>query len=474
MTENFLSNEKKLIKLLIKDLSDILQVDVKELAVIEERIDKIILLNKGKSLEVFLNAYYSSLENEMITLFDKKITPAIEFGIKNDYFTFIGYGGSYNGDFNSKEIDENTYFSFDSISKILVSVIVMLWLRDGNFTFDSSINSYNPEFMMDASIEDILKFTALIRTDKRIDNLSKAETIEILKRCKEDIKEKECYKNFYQYNDIGYMILRLSMPDFLERLDELVDVIDKDNVTYKNIDNINNITGGKLGEEYITPDTKGRDILFPGHTGLYGNLRGLLNLFKDIFYTNKILTNEEKELLLRQPYIDPIVYDKDGNQVVGKNNSLQYMAKVAGVYRKPLGIISTNYNKLASCDLANLTTDKALASAGTCGSWVMGDELSYHNKFGTYIGGILTNPYSYVNIGEYPDKQNIIPNTGLIVNPKGIILGYQAKLNPYKELIAEYGILLELLTEYIKNTDIDFNLEKKYILIKRLKRTSKE
>ena len=310
----------------------------------------------------------------------------------------------------------------------------------------------------------------MIQTEKRIDNLSKEETIAILKNVRENIKEKNMYKNYYQYNDIGYMILRLSVPDFLDRLDELLMSIDKNNLTYKNIENIYNITGGKFGEEYITPDTKGRGILFPGHTGVYGNIEGLLNLFDNIFYNNKILTLEERETLLRQPYIDPVVYNKAGKQMVGKNNSLQYMAKVAGVYRKPLNIKDINYNKLASCDLASLTTDMALASAGTCGSWVMGDNLSSDNQFGSYVGGILTNPYSYVNVGKYPDTINMIDGTELIVNQNGVILGYSGKLNHYKEVICEYGILLELLTEYIKSTDINVTLGKKYKLVKRLEK----
>ena len=32
----------------------------------------------------------------------------------------------------------------------------------------------------------------------------------------------------------------------------------------------------------------------------------------------------------------------------------------------------------------------------------MGDDLSYQNKFGTYVGGILTNPYSY-STGQFID-----------------------------------------------------------------------
>lgn len=69
------------------------------------------------------------------------------------------------------------------------------------------------------------------------------------------------------------------------------------------------------------------------------------------------------------------------------------MAKIADIYRKPTGITDISYNKLASCDMSSLTTILASSSTGTCGSWVVGDDLSHQNKFGTYIGGLLTNPY---------------------------------------------------------------------------------
>lgn len=461
MENHFLSTEKQNIKKLIKDLSIVLNTDIDTLAFLEEKLDLIIL--KSNKLEDLLENYFSLLENEMITLIERRLTPAFQFGIKNKYFTFKGYYGKINATPTARDIDENTYFSFDSISKILTSIITMMMIRDGNVTINSSVNSYNTNFNMDASIESILKFTAMIQTDKRIDNLSREETIGILKNVKENILEKSKYKNYYQYNDLGYMILRLSIKDFLERLDIVLNIIDPYNLTYKNIENKDLITGGKLNYEYITPDTKGRGIPFPGHTGLYGNIEGLLNLFNKIFYTNDILTKEELELLLKQPYDDSTTYTKLGNVATSKNGSTLYMAKVAGIYRKPNNIVDSNYDKMASCDFSNLTTDKAMASAGTCGSWVMGDDLSYQGLFGNYVGGILTNPYSYIKEGKYKGSNNTVLNTNLTFNENGVIIGYSSKLNPYKNIIAKYGILLELLTEYIKNTYKEEFLDNKHI-----------
>lgn len=470
MTNLPYSDRKKYISTLLKQLSKSLNININYLTPIKEKLEIIILSNN--TLEDILTNYFSLLENEMVTLICKKITPGFQFGIKNNYFTFIGYQGTACIGNEPRVIDENTYFSFDSISKILTSVVTMMMIRDGKVTLEDPIYRINPEFNLNASIESIFKFTAMIQTERRIDNLSREETIEILKRVRENVIEKNTYKNYYQYNDIGYMILRLSIPDFLERLDTILNIIDPDNLTYKNIENKQLITGGRLGLEYMTPDTKGRDILFPGHTGLYGNIEGLLNLFKKIFFTNDFLTKEELERLLKVPYNNPNVYNKDGSRAISKNGSPQYMAKVGGIYRTPTNILESKFSKMASCDFSELTTNKARASAGTCGSWVMGDNLSYQGYFDTYVGGILTNPYSYVNIGKYPDTRNIIPNTNLVVNQNGVILGYSGMLNHYKEIIAEYGIILELLTEYIKNTYKDKTINNKHTTyIRQLKKS---
>ena len=126
------------------------------------------------------------------------------------------------------------------------------------------------------------------------------------------------------------------------------------------------------------------------------------------------------------------------------------MAKIAGIYRKPNGITSPDYSKMASCDISEISTDNAKASTGTSGAWTVYDNIE---NFGSYVGGLLTNPYSYVKKDFYENSRNEIPNTNLTVNQNGVILGYQTKLNYYKDLITKYGLLLELLTKYIEKED---------------------
>lgn len=467
MTKYLLLSEQKKIDELVNLLALKLNQDPNNLNNIKEHFTTIIKENKDSNIEDILNTYSNYLEKELKPLLTEKYTPGIQIGLQNNNFKIVEYGGKFNGT-SIKEITPDTLFSFDSISKILISLIITEEIRNKKVKWDTKVNEYNKDFELDATIESIIKFTSLIRTEKRIDNLETKETIEILKKCKELLEEKEQYKSFYEYSDIGYMILRLSIPEFLTKLDILLSKIDNKNLTYDWINKKKNITGGKIESEYITPDPKGKRIIFPGHTGIYGNITGLLNLFEKTFHTGHIITNKEINYLLQQPYQDPIVYSKDGNQLLGKNKSPQYMAKIAGIYRKPTGITDPNYNKLASCDMSHLTTDEAIASVGTCGSWAVTDNLEYEDKFGHYIGGLLTNPYSFVEQGYYPETKNNIPNTNLTVNQKGIILGYQSALNPYKELITEYGLLLELLTQYLKETDKKCLSNKKHQLTKKI------
>lgn len=460
--------EKERINLLIQELAKKLNQDGETLQPIGEEFSRILQETRDSSIEEILNVYFSSLQEKMKLLLEEKITPAVQFGLQNRSFSVIGYGGRQNGDTNSKDITENTFFSFDSISKLPVSALTMQEVRKEKHGLGTRIQELDNSFALDSTIESILKFTAMIRTEKRLDYLPLDETIALLKRCRENLTEKAQYRNFYQYNDIGYMILRFAIHDFLKKMDRLLATIDTDNLTYHWEMEKDKITGGKIGEEYITPDPKGRDILLPGHTGLYGNITGLMKLFETILNQETILSAFELDSLLAQPYVDPVVYDKSGKQLVGKNQSLQYTAKIAGIYRLPKGICSSYYSKMDSCDMSHLTTDSAKASAGTCGSWAITDNLSYQGHFGTYTGGLLTNPYSYVEQGNYPEDKNMVPNTNLVVNAKGIILGYQTKLNQYKELITQYGLLLELITEYINQADRDVLVKNTYQLVKKI------
>lgn len=463
MSKYLLETDKKKINNLIND------VNIKDLEYLKKDLESILINCKDASIEDTINYLLEEMSYELQPLLSDNLTPGIEAGLKNDYFKMYTYGGKYNGMSDSKDIDINTLFSFDSISKLLTSVITYLEVKNGKMDMDTKLKDYNKDFSLDASPKEILNFTAHVKTPKRIDNLSVEETKDILKNVKQNFTEKDKYINYYEYSDIGYMILRQAIYDFTNKLDKLLKEIDEDNLTYKNIENKDNITGGKLGEEYMTPDTKGRGIDFPGHAGLYGNIVGLIKMFDEIIYKENILSNRDKDILFSQPYESPVVYNSDGSIKVGKNGSKQYMAKVAGIYRLPNGIVDPTYDKMASCDMSNKTTKKAKASTGTSGAWVVGDKLNNGDKFGTYVGGFLTNPYSYVETREYEKNEEIV-GTPHKVTPKGVILGYQTRLNKYKEIITKYGIMLEIITEYIKEVDEKALKDANKMYIKRMTR----
>lgn len=442
----------KNIKKVMNDLSIALNIDRKELSSIESKLKTIILGANNHTLEDMLEKYFNMLKNEMTNMIVEKFTPGFQFGIKNKHISVIGFYGKFNGREDSKDIEYNTYFSFDSISKILTSIITMLLIRDGKFTFDTLIKDINPEFSLDASIKDIMHFTSNIKTDKRLEGLSRDETIELLKKCRDLVELKQ--PNFYQYTDIGHMILRCAMPGFMEKIDTVLNLIDPFNLTYENTEYIGRVTGGRLGNEHFTPDLKGRCISFPGHTGLYGNIRGLLNFFEKVS-RDSILTNEELELLLKQPYENPIIYNSLGEPVY-KNQRILCTGKLAGFYIKPNNIPSgEEYDYMLSCDFPKLTTSQVRSSTGTSGSYALNDNLG---SLGCYTAGILTNPYSCVEDVRYPNdiytkSQNPIKGFNINVDERGVVLGHYKKLEKYRAILAEYGILLNLITEYYKNID---------------------
>ena len=429
----------KNIEKVMNDLSIALNIDRKELSNIESKLKTIILGANNHTLEDMLEKYFNMLKNEMTNMIVEKFTPGFQFGIKNKHISVIGFYGKFNGREDSKDIEYNTYFSFDSISKILTSIITMLLIRDGKFTFDTLI-------------KDIMHFTSNIKTDKRLEGLSREETIELLKKCRDLVELKQ--PNFYQYTDIGHMILRCAMPGFMEKIDTVLNLIDPFNLTYKNTEYIGRVTGGRLGNEHFTPDLKGRCISFPGHTGLYGNMRGLLNFFEKVS-RDGILTNKELELLLKQPYENPIIYDSSGKPAC-INQRILCTGKLAGFYTKPNNIPSgEEYDYMLSCDFPKLTTSLVRSSTGTSGSYALNDDLG---SLGCYTAGILTNPYSCVEDVRYPNdiytkSQNQIKGFNINVDERGVVLGHYKKLEKYRAILAEYGILLNLITEYYKNID---------------------
>lgn len=421
---------------------------------IKENLINIIRENKDKNIEEILNIFINNLSNEINTIITNNLTLGTQIGIKNKYFELELYGGEYLEKGIKKEINENTLFSIDSISKVFTSITTINSIRNTNINLNTPINQINKEYNLDTAIESILKFTSCIRTSKRIDNLSSYETIKLLKECKEILEIKNNYQNYFEYNDIGYMILRQTIPNFLNTLDN---ILKNTNITYNN--KTNNITGGKINEENITPDKKGRDIIYPGHTGLYSNILNLINFFETLITKELLLTKEEKELLWKQPYHYPYSYNK-------LTKEQKCINKIAGIYKVPNNM-SYQYDKLKIFDTPNSTTNNSISSAGTCGSWIMHDNLKINNLFDYYTTGILTNPYSYVENKQYENEINDLNNTELKVSNKGKIIHYSRQLNPYKEILTNYSLLLELLTEYLKK--IDNNIPKK-TLIKKIKR----
>ena len=448
MQKYLLNSEKIYIKILIDIINKYLYYPIPPIT--EEKIKNIVIENKDKDIEDYLNTLTDQLIQEISPILKNNTTPGLQLEIKNPHFQIEAHGGYYISNNNIKSINSETKFSLDSISKVLTSIITMQFIKDNNLNLNTTINEINNNYKLDSSIKSILNFTSCIKTDKRIDNLSKEETIKLLKECKENLKEKELYDNYFEYSDIGYMILRQVIPSFLQELDKL---LKGTNITYNN-ENKDNITGGKRNEENITPDPKGRDIIFPGHTGLYSNITNIIDFIYTFLNTEKILTKKEKELLWTQAYNNPYSY----NKITHKR---KYINKIAGIYKIPNNITPI-YDKLKSFDMPNNTTKNSMSSTGTCGSWIINDTL-YNN----YTAGLLTNPYTFVNNTVYPEEINTLENTYLQVSKNGKIIDYSKHLNEYKKIIVNYSIILDILSEFFKKNDQNFKtktLKKEIIL----------
>ena len=113
--------------------------------------------NKDSSIEDLLNNYINLLINEMKPLLDQNLTQALQFGIKNEHFEISSYGGNYTLNKKTYETNENTFFSFDSISKIITSIITMEQIRNNKLTLNTTVHNYNQDYQLNETIESILK-----------------------------------------------------------------------------------------------------------------------------------------------------------------------------------------------------------------------------------------------------------------------------------------------------------------------------
>ena len=76
-------NKCKNIKKIMNELSQILNIDRKELSSIETKLRTIVIGARNHTLEDMLDKYFTMLENEMVDMIVEKFTPGFQFGIKN-------------------------------------------------------------------------------------------------------------------------------------------------------------------------------------------------------------------------------------------------------------------------------------------------------------------------------------------------------------------------------------------------------
>lgn len=163
-------------------------------------------------LKLFLRSGLKEIINNFVNL--TKITPGVllDFGTYKTRDTVIcGKRQEYtlkNGLITSMNIDmeEDTIFDLASTSKLFTAIAILKIYEIGLIDVFDPVNKYVPEFknLDDVTIYELLKFSANIGTDSRIDSANSPEEAEAILF---SAHKRYNYLN-NAYTDIGAMILR--------------------------------------------------------------------------------------------------------------------------------------------------------------------------------------------------------------------------------------------------------------------------
>ena len=151
MQKYLLNSEKIYIKILINIINKYLYYPIPPIT--EEKIKNIVIENKDKDIEDYLNTLTDQLIQEISPILKNNTTPGLQLEIKNPHFQIEAHGGYYISNNNIKSINSETKFSLDSISKVLTSIITMQFIKDNNLNLNTTINEINNNYKLDSSIK---------------------------------------------------------------------------------------------------------------------------------------------------------------------------------------------------------------------------------------------------------------------------------------------------------------------------------
>lgn len=387
------------------------QLDNEHIQSIVLHVKQLLLNNCGIGLDRIMDVLiedYVRLNEKMV---DDGLTPGIASAIKIKNGPEVEvYRGYTSTNENKQPINSSTRFDMASVTKLFTALQLLKDQELNMIDLNKTVKQLDPEFNLDITLNELLRFYHEIRTNGRIENqATKEEAIELLKN------PTVARSGVYVYSDIPYMIAKLITPnaneDFVKYFNQELGLT---NTGYE-VNDSDVITGSFKDQMDMIHDPKARIIDHAGHAGVYSTARDMIKLSDELGKLTFLNMDTILELIrpiIKNDYVSQVIKkDDNGNDVIGD------VAVTRGMLYKQhsLGLQKT--------EVMPAQGKHAMAITGFTGTWV---NMDIDN--GMY-STILTNPLS----GD------------------GKVKGYVWKLDELKQLQFDTMVKLMMVVKVYEN-----------------------
>ncbi len=324
-----------------------------------KQIKSELLVTKDKE---YSDAFYTIIQDYLNSLKEISIlSPGLStelYDAENEIRLNI-YCGKMSDIPNDDSITEETVFDTSSMTKLFTSILLLKEQEKGNIDLNKTFADYSHILKkIDIPIIEALRFSAIIKTDKRVDEkgISKEERVKRL------LSSHIVERDTYEYNDLPYMLVPFlfgntieeATENYIKKFFELFrDELGLEKTGYST----ENMSGGIIKVIY---DKKNNEFLYSrgelydpkarlfenevgfitAHAGVTTTAKDLEKLF-DLLKSGRVISEESIEKLVTS--IRPGIFellDENGNAIV-RNNKKVNINHGMGVYINTGGLTNS-------------------------------------------------------------------------------------------------------------------------------------
>lgn len=266
------------------------------------------------------------------------------------------FGGKTNSGENAIDMPEDALFDIASMTKLYTQIVAYNLMAKGLFKLTDKVKDIDKRFteLDDVTIGDILSFAVAFRTPGRIDDAENSE--EALGRLFGTTiardKEGLLLKGYYDYNDIGMMILKEVMEEKTHQtLEDLIKQyilkpLNLENTYLKVPENKHHLVTGTSNFETARVNDPKANMMVNGYSGHAGVFSAYFDAMKVLRATRSgiILPNNHDFITPGNLYKMVKIRDQNTKALKGIKYTLRnFNAKVGSVFLSDKGGVNTSW-----------------------------------------------------------------------------------------------------------------------------------